>query len=763
MSSEGDKRAALLFDTGTGQTRLLLCAQRRLPGESERTIYSRELAAVVVDLDNMGVSSMADLAVQAVSDTEAALRLRNKFLDPLVYGVRSMVDTAEFTDMTIVAATLGVSAWYRHLEGHKLAAAQQFLSLVRQVLNTALMRLGVSCELRIHELSGLDEARYEAAAVTYALEANELAAPMINMSGGKGSIQLTGFDTSFSFDSILNDGASMVENAAPDDHQRSIEAWQDQTATSFLAASGAPSLIAGARGALAKRDDSSAMCGVVITGAFYYAAVNAKVVDRKARAYVYQPAIDVVERLTAVTAAGPPKAADPKAMTDGEQKKLRQYYTEVANTARLITCLKQVFGEHLDSAAAQCLFARDWLVNGQDFRTTWTTGWWIKHLEENRLQQGSETTIAEKLHDFTSPIGALLIDTGTGETKLIAVTERADNPAFIELTEFGIVKQPTMEVATALQRGGAEGAAAFEAFCAPLVNGLQQFAATDSLDKVSVVGAVIGVTAWIRQLRNGEEMKAANAFLKQLTERMTVEFRKIGRLNTVEPRVLELSGQSEAEYELRAVGYAVAHSELPPPLATLAGGSGSVQVTGLDSYVSFAAALKVGGKMVQSPGGVSEWQRTVAEEFKAATSASSRLLKQIERASQDGTVANIVLISAFFYAAVAAKIVDRKSEEYKYLPAEEVIGKLQALVDSTPPAAADAEAPTEAEKKKLDAHHKDVANASRLITCLTSLFGANLANVRCLFARDWTINGSKFRTTWTAGWFLEKQAQIDVR
>ena len=58
---------------------------------------------------------------------------------------------------------------------------------------------------------------------------------------------------------------------------------------------------------------------------------------------------------------------------------------------------------------------------------------------------------------------------------------------------------------------------------------------------------------------------------------------------------------------------------------------------------------------------------------------------------------HVVLISAFFYAAVAAKLVDKKAQDYTYTPAETVIAKLQAVVDG-------------------DDSAKDQANAARLIT-----------------------------------------------
>ena len=65
----------------------------------------------------------------------------------------------------------------------------------------------------------------------------------------------------------------------------------------------------------------------------------------------------------------------------------------------------------------------------------------------------------------------------------------------------------------------------------------------------------------------------------------------------------ERKAQDEALYELKAVEYAVTESDLPAPLATMAGGSGSIQITGLDNFFSFDAALKEGEGMVAKVGG----------------------------------------------------------------------------------------------------------------------------------------------------------------
>jgi len=86
---------------------------------------------------------------------------------------------------------------------------------------------------------------------------------------------------------------------------------------------------------------------------------------------------------------------------------------------------------------------------------------------------------------------------------------------------------------------------------------------------------------------------------------------------------------------------------------------------------------------------------------------------------------------------VAAKLVS-KGQEAKYIPARAVWEGLAALCDGKETSA------------------KDVANATRLQKCLLLLVGSAeaLANVECLFARDWTVDGAPFRTTWAAGWAL---------
>jgi len=106
----------------------------------------------------------------------------------------------------------------------------------------------------------------------------------------------------------------------------------------------------------------------------------------------------------------------------------------------------------------------------------------------------------------------------------------------------------------------------------------------------------------------------------------------------------------------------------------------------------------------------------------------------------------VVLISAFYYVAVAAKLVAqcKKGEgvpkSTRDLGAPEVCEALAELM------------------REPTSDAKDVANAARLHAVLHRLFDpSHLRKVRCFFARDWELEdgSATFRTTWTAGWWLD--------
>ena len=144
------------------------------------------------------------------------------------------------------------------------------------------------------------------------------------------------------------------------------------------------------------------------------------------------------------------------------------------------------------------------------------------------------------------------------------------------------------------------------------------------------------------------------------------------------------------------------------------------QVTGLDAFFSFNAPLKDGAAMVREHGSAA-WEAVVEEKLRTGAQGLTALPKLLslaaERAQSDGAVldggggggdrggggsgsidkVSVVLISAFYYVAMAAGLV-KKGEPYRYQSAAYVCQKLGEL------------------REKEGADPKDVANAVRLHT-----------------------------------------------
>ena len=181
----------------------------------------------------------------------------------------------------------------------------------------------------------------------------------------------------------------------------------------------------------------------------------------------------------------------------------------------------------------------------------------------------------------------------------------------------------------------------------------------------------------------------------------------------------------------------------------MAGGTGSIQITGFETLFSFYASLQEGERLVAEateegrPAAVQEWSGKVLANFKSEKGASSddasglaldssAFMTQMGEAAEAGEM-RVVLISGFYYLAVAAGLVKQGETDYLYQQSSLVREKLMALQSSTT-------------KKP-----KDVANAARLLTLLDALFGSTVSKVRFLFTRDWVLAGRQFRTTWSAG------------
>ena len=110
--------------------------------------------------------------------------------------------------------------------------------------------------------------------------------------------------------------------------------------------------------------------------------------------------------------------------------------------------------------------------------------------------------------------------------------------------------------------------------------------------------------------------------------------------------------------------------------------------------------------------------------------------KRAEQARASGTERvrplRIVLISSFYYAALAAGIIDKK-EDYRYQSALDVRQKCRALAEVDPAkkfaSLTEAELKEKSREDRLKGLNRDVANAARLEIVLCLLFGE--PNLEC--------------------------------
>ena len=348
------------------------------------------------------------------------------------------------------------------------------------------------------------------------------------------------------------------------------------------------------------------------------------------------------------------------------------------------------------------------------------------------------TSIAPNTGDDRS---TLLIDTGTGEMKLLVALFMHGRIAFHELA---VYKGDTLSSARALASGDSKS---FDSLMSSFAAGLDRIVNVQEDHFWGVAGALmprslLGATAWYRAAE-GEARQEAHAFLHEFSRAFEVLCKARGLLTGLQIEIITSS--SEALFEQSAIEYAVSQSTdadghtLEAPHATIACGSGSVQITGFDATVSFGAPLKDGEALIRAGKPPTEWQARVAEAYGHCEELQA--LQALPASLKDrGERLKAVCISGSYYAALAAGVVSKK-EDPAYKSAVGVRDLLQLLVN---------------DPEEVASSPKDVANAARLITVIDSLFGDTLDNVELLFSRDWVLHGQPFRTTWTAGWWIEQ-------
>lgn len=361
-------------------------------------------------------------------------------------------------------------------------------------------------------------------------------------------------------------------------------------------------------------------------------------------------------------------------------------------------------------------------------------------------------------------VGGMVVDVGTGEIKLLAALRFES----VVLEELALHKRSVLEC---IDEGfghptdRAQMTPSFAALTDRLASGIDELEKKAYFLRVTWTHCFVGATAWYRELAKGDPAQKARAdgWLTALRVNLDAHLKRL-RLQPLGASWSVLTAFEEGRYESIAVEYALRRAAtegsgagLHPPVAVLAGGSGSVQITALDSLHSFYAPLRRGmGIIKDAPAREYQarlelWRQEVLASL--GTSPVCNLMARRAEAQQHdgGEPLRIVLISAFFYSGLNAAGLVKRGERPRYHPAALVDERLRQFT-------------LKADISSQD-DLKEVVNAERIRSILHGIFGEFLGQVEIIFARDWKFkagNGATvdFRMTWTAGWWLDELTSL---
>lgn len=256
---------------------------------------------------------------------------------------------------------LGATAWYRQMSPDVQQQAFVFMNALAEHLSRRLKQHDIECPVEFGAVSALDESQYESKAVAFALNAQKLEPPLALVCGGMGSVQLSGLDGHVSFDMPLKTGLKMVETAPS--VPEGLAQWTDA-----VQATVAESELKNQLNQIAARsqDEGGEPVRLVLISSFFYLGMAANLVSKATKSinYIYQPLQVILDAV--------------KKVRDDPNGKLQ----DRANAIRLYVLLNELF-DPLYHTRVECLLARDWQLGGtdkDDFRTTWSGGWWLDHL-----------------------------------------------------------------------------------------------------------------------------------------------------------------------------------------------------------------------------------------------------------------------------------------------------------------------------------------------------------------------------------------------
>jgi len=305
--------------------------------------------------------------------------------------------------------------------------------------------------------------------------------------------------------------------------------------------------------------------------------------------------------------------------------------------------------------------------------------------------------------------GILLFDSGTGESKVIFVKRNEKGQVVTEeikaLPSFkGVKEEPTRE-----------------AILQDYVKTLQDAATEKNTDV-----AFAGMTAWFRDAPEEEKQYCRNFFQTRLPN---VKF-------------LELKADEEALYEADAVNYAAEKSGLGVPNMQLAAGGGSANIVYEGAPYNIATGFRAGlGKLMASGlSALDECEKDATDHIDAFVGKNPAFKQPTEGA--------IIAISACYYAAKGVGIAKEaavSSEDIVQAFTERKTALIQSVRSGE----------KNIEDKKVAQEISNMIVQTQVFKRLTH------PNSKVFFRRDWKIDGTAFRTTWTSGYFIKEYLNLN--
>lgn len=331
--------ALVLVDCASGGTKMYLALQRA-PGGC---------------VSNVEVGSIPSLSKQNGSGPAALIAGFRKFL------VEAIARAAE-SGVSVKAIVLGLTSWWRLLDFECRAKVyEEVLLRFRQAAQEV-----TSAPCRFEPLSEAREAILEREAVVYAATRSNLACEAVDLviSGGNSSVNFTPAEGSqvpaTSVGLKLSHGQDVVRDLGMDVWQSECMVQVDQAAGLYCKE-------------LLSRQPPPPRITVIAIGSIYWGGKAAGLAGQLKEPAEW-PLLEVLERITArleATPIGIDHACGESVLRD------------IANLVRIRSCFERLFPSSLRQVV-RVVFARDGVVQGEQFRMTWTSGYFVRHCMDGR-------------------------------------------------------------------------------------------------------------------------------------------------------------------------------------------------------------------------------------------------------------------------------------------------------------------------------------------------------------------------------------------